>query len=120
MKIAVVAANGKAGKLIVKEALNRGFDVTAVVRGQNKTEAKKSVIKDIMELTKEDLKGFDVVVDAFGAFTPETLSQHSSTLKHLCDILSGSKTRLLIVGGAGSLYVDKEHKIQLFNTPDFP
>lgn len=120
MKIAVVAANGKAGRLIVKEAINRGFDVTAVVRGQNKTEAKKAIIKDIMELTKEDLQGFDAVVDAFGAFTPDKLSQHSSTLKHLCDILSGSKTRLLIVGGAGSLYVDKEHKIQLFNTPDFP
>lgn len=31
MKIAVVAANGKAGKLIVKEAVDRGMDVTAVV-----------------------------------------------------------------------------------------
>ena len=28
--------------------------------------------------------------------------------------------RLLIVGGAGSLFVDKEHKVQLLNTPDFP
>lgn len=120
MKIAVVAANGKAGRLIVKEALNRGFDVTAFVRSANKTEAKTVVQKDIMDLTKDDLKGFDAVVDAFGAFTPDTLSQHSITLKHLCDILSGSKTRLLIVGGAGSLYVDKEHKTQLFNTPDFP
>lgn len=32
--IAVVCANGKAGQLIVKEAVNRGFDVTAVVRGE--------------------------------------------------------------------------------------
>ena len=120
MKIAVVAANGKAGKLIVKEALDRNFDVTAIVRGQNKTDAKKSVIKDIMELTKDDLKSFDAVVDAFGTFVPDTLSQHSITLKHLCDILSGSKTRLLSVGGAGSLYIDKGHKTQLFETPDFP
>ena len=37
MKIAVVCANGKAGKLIVQEAVDRGLDVTAVVRGQNKT-----------------------------------------------------------------------------------
>ena len=28
MKIAVVCANGKAGKLIVKEAAERGLDVT--------------------------------------------------------------------------------------------
>ena len=35
MKLAVIGANGKAGKLIVKEAVNRGLDVTAVVRGDN-------------------------------------------------------------------------------------
>ena len=35
MKIAVVCANGKEGQLITKEAINRGFDVTAVVRGEN-------------------------------------------------------------------------------------
>ena len=37
MKLAVVCANGKAGKLIVKEALDRGLDVTAVVRGENRS-----------------------------------------------------------------------------------
>ena len=37
MKIAVVCANGKSGKLIVKEAVDRGLDVTAVVRGENKS-----------------------------------------------------------------------------------
>ncbi len=36
MKIAVVCANGKAGQLIVKEAVNRGLDVTAVVRNEIK------------------------------------------------------------------------------------
>ena len=34
MKIAVVCANSKAGKLIVKEAMDRGLEVTAVVRGE--------------------------------------------------------------------------------------
>lgn len=32
MKIAVVAASGKAGRKIVAEAANRGFEVTAFVR----------------------------------------------------------------------------------------
>lgn len=36
MKIAVVAANGREGQLIVKEAMERGHDVTAIVRGENK------------------------------------------------------------------------------------
>ena len=44
MKMAVVCANGKAGKWIVKEAMARGLDVTAVVRGENRTEAKLSLI----------------------------------------------------------------------------
>ncbi len=34
MKIAVVCANGKAGRYIVNEAVQRGVDVTAVVRGE--------------------------------------------------------------------------------------
>ena len=32
MRIAVICANGKAGKLIVKEAVERGLDVTAVAK----------------------------------------------------------------------------------------
>ena len=118
--IAVVAANGKAGKLIVKEAVDRGFDVTAIVRDENKTVAQHAIIKDLFDLTADDLKGFDAVVDAFGAWSPDTLPLHSTSLKHLADILSGTQTRLIVVGGAGSLYVDPEHKTQLFDTPDFP
>lgn len=120
MKAAVICANGKEGKLIVKEALDRGIDVTAIVRGENKSAAEKVIAKDLFDLTAEDLKGFDAVVDAFGAWTPETLPQHSTSLKHLCDILSGAETRLLVVGGAGSLYVNPEHTACVADGPDFP
>ena len=120
MKIAVICANGKAGLLIVKEAVERGLDVTAVVRGANRSAASKVITKDLFDLTAADLKGFDAVVDAFGAWTPDTLSQHSTTLKHLCDILSGTDTRLLVVGGAGSLYVNQEHTAVVSDGPDFP
>lgn len=47
MKIAVVCANGKAGKLITKEAADRGLDVTAIVRGENRSAAGKVVLKDL-------------------------------------------------------------------------
>lgn len=120
MKIAVVCANGKAGKLIVEEALRRGLDVTAVVRGENHSAASQVIQKDLFDLTVSDLSEFDVVIDAFGAWTNETLPQHSSTLKHLCDILSNTQTRLLVVGGAGSLYVNGEHTACLADSPDFP
>ena len=120
MKLAVVCANGKAGSLIVDEALSRGLDVTAIVRGSNKTKAPHAVILDILDITSKDLQGYDVVIDAFGVFDPEKFYLHSETLKTLCDALSGTETRLLIVGGAGSLYVNPEHTQQLFRTPNFP
>lgn len=120
MKIAVICANGKAGKLIVKEAVDRGLDVTAVVREKNATMAQKVLKKDLFDLTAADMKGFNVVIDAFGAWTEDTLPQHSTSLKHLCDILSGTDTRLLVVGGAGSLYVNPEHTACVADGPDFP
>lgn len=119
-RIAVVCANGKAGKLIANEAAARGLDVTAVVRSENQTKAQHVLQKDLYDLTAEDLEQFDAVVDAFGAWTEETLPQHSTSLKHLCDILSGKETRLLIVGGAGSLYVNPEHTACVADGPDFP
>lgn len=120
MKVAVVCANGRVGTLVVKEAVERGLDVTAVVREENKTAARKVLQKDLFDLTTEDLEGFDVVVDAFGAWAPEELSGHCRSLKHLCDILSGRKIRLVVVGGAGSLYVNPEHTVQVCDGPDFP
>lgn len=119
MKIAVVAANGKAGQLIVEEAVKRGHDVTAIVRSDNKTQAQHLLKKDLFDLTKEDLAGYDVVATAFGAWTPETLPLHSKSIEHFNDLLAGTSTRLLVVGGAGSLYVDKEKKVRLVDTAEF-
>lgn len=120
MKIAVVCSNGRVGQLVVKEAIERGHDVTAIARGANRSVATKYVEKDLFDLTTADLAGFDVVVDAFGAWAPEVLPQHSTSLKHLCDILSGTDIRLVVVGGAGSLYVNPEHTAQVKDGADFP
>ncbi len=120
MKIAVICANGKEGRMIVKEAVERGLDVTAVVRGENKSEAKQVIVKDLFDLSASDLEGFDIVIDAFGTWEPEKLPQHITSLNHLCDLLSGKETRLLVVGGAGSLYVNSEHTAQVMDAPDFP
>lgn len=120
MKIAIVCANGKAGQLITKEAVDRGLDVTAIVRGNNRSEAKQTVSRDIFKLQVQDVKDFDVVVDAFGAWTPETIPQIPQAAEHLCSILAGSNTRLIVVGGAGSLYVNAEHTLTVADGADFP
>ncbi|KXT82354.1 Rrf2-linked NADH-flavin reductase [Streptococcus sp. DD11] len=41
-------------------------------------------------------------------------------MEYLAGLLAGSDTRFLVVGGAGSLYVDPEMTTQLADTPDFP
>lgn len=115
MKIAVVAANGTAGRLIVKEAVERGLDVTAIVRSENKTVAQNVLVKDTFDLTADDLRGYDVVVDALGAFGPQASDIYKAT-EHLTSVLKGTDVRLLVVGGAGSLYVDDTHTKTVLDT----
>ncbi len=121
-KVAIVCAAGRQGTRLVNEAVSRGYDVTGFVRGEDKiaNPKAKTVVKDLFDLTREDLAGFDVVIDAFGAWTDETLPLHKTSLKHLCDILSGTDIRLLVVGGAGSLYVNPEHTVQVKDLESFP
>ena len=120
MKIAVVCANGRVGRLVVKEAIDRGLDVTATAKGENQTAAKQYICKDLFDLAAADVASYDVVVDAFGAWAEEELPNHSKSLMHLCDILSGTEKRLVVVGGAGSLYVNPEHTAVVSDGPDFP
>lgn len=121
MKIGIIGAAGKAGSQIFKEATDRGHDVTAIVRNPSKlTDSSAKVIeKDIFDLTASDLTAFDVVVNAFAApFGQEHL--HVEAGRHLIEALKSSKTKLFVVGGAGSLYVDEEKTLKVVDTPDFP
>lgn len=122
MKIAIIAANGRAGKLIMNEALERGLDVTAIVRDKTKiNNSKVKVIeKDLFKLTKDDLKEFDTVVSAFGIWDEKELDKHSLVMEHLCNILANTNIRLMVIGGASSLYVNKEHTMILKDAPNFP
>jgi len=120
MKIAVIGATGKAGQKIIEEALQRGHDVTGIVRSASKVTANISVIeKDVFALSQEDVKGFDVVVNAFGAPAGQE-ELHVKAGRHLIDIFKGIDTKLLVVGGAGSLFVDPEKNVRVMDTPDFP
>lgn len=120
MKIAVVAANGKAGQLIVEEGLNRGMDITAIVRGENKTRTNDAIIKDVYDIEKKDIEEFDVIVDAVGGLTPETVNIIPDAANHLAKILQGLEIRLLVVGGAGSLFVNAEHTQTVADVTPFP
>ena len=113
MKLAVIAANGQAGKAIVEEVVKRGHEVTAIVRSENKSQS-ESIIK------KDYLTGFDAVISAFGAYTPDTLPLHSKSIELFNQLLAGTQTRFLVVGGSGSFYIDETKTTRLLDTSDFP
>ncbi|CAM5793124.1 MULTISPECIES: NAD(P)-dependent oxidoreductase [Brevibacillus] len=122
MKIGVIGATGKAGSLIAKEAIERGHEVTAIVRNASKLTAPKTAVleKDVFQLTAEDLKAFDVVVNAFGA-APGSEHLHVEAGRVLIEALKAvPSTRLIVVGGAGSLFVDEAKTTRVMETPDFP
>lgn len=122
MKIAIIGASGKAGRLILKEAVDRGHEVTAIVRNAAKVQnSKVSILKnDIFDIKAEDVKPFDVIVNAFGApFGQEHL--HVDAGRVLIKAMEGATdTRLIVVGGAGSLFVDDAQTTRVMDTPDFP
>lgn len=121
MKIAVIGANGKSGHLIAKEAQSRGYDVTAIVRSEKTPDKNLPIIhKDLFDLTYDDISSFDVIIDCFAAWHEQDLPKHLTSIQHLTHLLKDKKNRLLIVGGAGSLYTDKTHTTRLVDAPDFP
>ncbi|MFD1470944.1 NAD(P)-dependent oxidoreductase [Companilactobacillus mishanensis] len=119
MKIAVIGANGKEGSMIVKEAQSRNIDVTSIVRDAKKSPTDKYIVSDIFGLKKEDIKSFDAVVNATGFFGDDVV-KFVPSIEHLVEIFSGENTRLLVVGGAGSLYLDDSHTQKLYQSDGFP
>lgn len=122
MKIGIIGASGKAGSLILKEAKDRGHDVTAIVRNASKVKEQGIAVleKDVFDLTAADIKPFDVIVNAFGA-APGQEHLHVDAGKALISISKDAQdTRLFVVGGAGSLFVDEAKTTRLIDTPEFP
>ncbi|MWC29286.1 NAD(P)-dependent oxidoreductase [Paenibacillus sp. MMS18-CY102] len=122
MKIAVIGASGKAGQWIAKEAAERGHEVTAIVRNAAKFQgtAANVVEKEIFDLKGADLSSYDAVVNAFGApFGQEHLHVEAGRAL-IAGLKDAPNTRLLVVGGAGSLFVDDSHTTRVFETPEFP
>ena len=121
MRIGIIGATGKVGNLVLEEAIERGHDVTAIVRNASKlSNSNINVLeKEIYDITAEDLKDLDVVVNAFGAPLGEE-EAHVTAGRALIEALKGTDTRAIIVGGAGSLYVDKAQTTKLIDTPEFP
>jgi len=124
MKIALYGATGNIGRRILKEALSRGHQVTAIVRDLKKIETVHANLNieqgDILNIKSvaSKIKTHDIVISAYGIGTGDP----SLTGKVYKRLNNGMKKagvkRIILVGGAGSLYIAPG--LQLVDTPEFP
>jgi putative NADH-flavin reductase len=125
MKIALIGATGFVGRALMEEALQRGHQVTAIVRRPEDTGGREglTMVKgDVMDTDAlaDLLKGNDVVISAYNAgwSNPNLYTEYLAGLRSIQQAVkkAGIK-RYIVCGGAGSLYVDGR---QLVDSPSFP
>lgn len=126
MKVALIGASGFVGNAILNELLQRGHQVTAIVRNPEKIKAVENVtvvsvnVLDETEVSSA-LAGHDAVISAYntGWTNPNLYNEFLKGSQAIQKAVkqSGVK-RLIIVGGAGSLYISPEQ--QIVDTEGFP
>lgn len=126
MKIALIGATGFVGTHLLEEALQRGHEVTAIVRDPSKIAnpadkltVVKGDIKNVAELAAQ-LKGNDVVISAFnpGWANPNIYNDFIAGSKDIeAAVEQSGVKRLITIGGAGSLFIEGK---QLVDSPEFP
>ena len=125
--IILIGASGFVGSAILEEALNRGHKVTALVRNPEKIQVKNENLTvlavdatDVEALSKV-VAGKDAVISAYnpGWGNPRL---YEEILENYPKIIEGVKKagvqRLLVVGGAGVLYV--QPGVRLMDTGTLP
>jgi len=125
MNVTLIGASGFIGSALLKEALARRHQVKALVRRpeqiapQAGLQAMKADVFDADALAQQ-VRGSDAVITAFSGHSHADI--RNDYLRGLQAIVQASRSagvpRLLVVGGAGSLYVAPG--LQVVDTPDFP
>ncbi|NML47592.1 NAD(P)-dependent oxidoreductase [Ramlibacter sp. G-1-2-2] len=125
MNITLIGASGFIGTAIRNEALARGHHVKALVRkpeqvpAQAKLQVERADVFDSAALARQ-LAGSDAVISAFSGHSHGDI--HADYVRGIESIVAATKDakvpRLLVVGGAGSLYAAPG--LQVVDAPDFP
>lgn len=127
MKIAIIGATGFVGSEVLKEALNRGHEVTAIARNTDKISAQNGLLEkkavDVKQTGRlaEALKGSEVVISAFnpGWSNPNIYEDYLQGAKAIQEAVKASNVkRLIVVGGAGSLFLNERTRV--IDDPRFP
>jgi putative NADH-flavin reductase len=126
MKVALIGATGFVGSHLLQELVNRGFEVTAVARSVDKIPVKdgkpKAVAADVTDVKAlaSVLKGNDVVLSAFnpGWSNPNIYNDFMKGSEAIRQaVKEAGVKRYVMIGGAGSLYIDGQ---QIVDGADFP
>jgi uncharacterized protein len=126
MNIALIGGTGFVGSALLDELLQRGHQVTALARNPAKYLARtglRVVAANVLDPAQvaHAVEGHDAVVSAYNPGWTEP-QLHDLFLQGSRAITEGVKRggvkRLLVVGGAGSLFVAPG--LQLVDTPEFP
>lgn len=125
MKIAVIGATGYVGRAVVAELAARGHQVVALARQVAQVAAAENVSAVAADIHSADfvqqLQGVDGVVSAFNAgwSNPNIGADYTRGAAAIVEAAKAAQVPyLLVVGGAGSLYVAPD--LQVIDTPDFP
>lgn len=119
MKIAVIGASGRIGKAIVAEALARGHQVIAIARNADKIEKASGVTIVKADVHSADetaaaIKGADALISAYnGGWADPKIRENftAGTIGIIAGLKKAGVTRVLFVGGAGSLIEGGERLI---------
>ncbi|WP_439559212.1 NAD(P)-dependent oxidoreductase [Dyadobacter sp.] len=127
MKIALIGATGFVGAHVLQELVSRGHDVIAIARNTDKITTESShvnaVSADVLKPQEvaNAVAGADAVISAYnpGWTNPNIYAEFLAGAQSIqAGVRQAGVKRLLVVGGAGSLYV--KPGMQLIDTPHFP
>jgi len=126
MKVALIGATGFVGAPVLAELLSRGHVVTVLARNPGKLTPQPGltvIAADALDAAQvaAAVAGHDAVVSAYnpGWTEPDLYNLFLQGSRTIVEGVRASGTRrLLVVGGAGSLFVAPG--VQLVDTPEFP
>ena len=125
MKITLYGATGIVGQRILQEALQRGHEVTAVVRDPSRLAVTNNhltvVTGDVTDAASMDeaVRGQEVVVVSVSGRRDHDNSIFTEAAQTILETLpKAGVERLVWVGGAGSLEIAPN--VRVMDTPEFP
>jgi uncharacterized protein len=124
MNIALIGATGFVGKALLEELLSRGHQVRALQRDAAKLATRPGLDVRSVDVLADggfagELKGVDAVVSAYNAGwgNPRLFDDFLRGSDAIADAARQAGVRLVVVGGAGSLFIGGQ---QIVDSPQFP